>query len=115
MLYASTGFGGPRYDVDVQEGSTSKCLRLNLQDYKVSMLDPPPVKILKGGVEVEEKLVKNATLTDPASESGAQATEATFYRFDSTTFKASFDSKYGTPVLKGIYICKPGKGLLDKR
>lgn len=108
VLYASTGLGGPRYDLDMQEGDISKCLRLNLQDYKVTMLDPPPVKILKDGVEVEEKLVKNATLTDPGSETGAQTTEATFYRFDTTTFKASFDSKYGTPVLKGIYICKPG-------
>ena len=108
VLYAGSGFGGPRYDLDMQEGSTSKCLRLNLQDYRVTMLDPPPVKILKDGVEAEEKLVTNATLTDPGSETGAQTTEATFYRFDTTTFKASFDSKYGTPVLKGIYICKPG-------
>ncbi len=108
VLYASTGFGGPRYDLDMQEGSTTKCLRLNLQEYKVTMLDPPPVKLLKDGVEVEEKLVKNATFSNPGSDTGAQTTEASFYRFDSTTFSASFDSKYGTPVLKGIYICKPG-------
>ena len=108
VLYAGSGFGGPRYDIDMQEGNSSKCLRLNLQEYKVTMLDPPPVKILKDGVEAEEKLVTNATLTNPGSDTGAQTTEASFYRFDTTTFKASFDSKYGTPVLKGIYICKPG-------
>ena len=81
--------------------------RLNLQGYSVNIIDPEPVTLYKNGKLETVHAVTNAQFTDPGSSSANYTTGATFYRYDTTAIKAAVDSKYGTAVLKGIYICNP--------
>ena len=88
-------------------GDKDCSFRFDLQDYKVSIIDPEPVSLYKNGSLQKVKAVTNAQFTDPNSASANYTTSATFYRYDTTTIKAAVDSKYGTATLKGIYLCDP--------
>ena len=88
-------------------GDTSCSFRLNLQDYNVRIIDPEPVKLFKNGKLDTVYAIKDAQFTDPGKTSSSWTTEATFYRYDTTTIKANVDSKYGSATLKGVYICDP--------
>lgn len=88
-------------------GDKDCSFRLNLQDYHVRIIDPEPVKLFKNGKLESVHAVTNAQFTDPNSTAASYTTEATFYRYDSTTIKAAVDSKYGAATLRGIYICNP--------
>ncbi len=88
-------------------GSTDCSFRMNLQDYNVRIIDPENVKLFKNGKLETVKAITNAQFTNPGLTTSSWTTEATFYRYDTTTIKANIDSKYGRASLKGIYICNP--------
>ena len=88
-------------------GNANCSTRLNLQDYDVSIVDPEPIKLFKNGKLESVKAVTNAQFTDPNRDTANYTTRATFYRYDTTAFKAAIDSQFGKATLKGVYMVNP--------
>ena len=96
------GYAGLR--VHNYNGDRDCSFRLEVQPYDVTIRDPEPVPMYINGKLEKIKVVKDSLFTDPGKTSAATTNNATFYRYDSTTIKATIDSKYGSGNLKGIRL-----------
>ena len=88
-------------------GDADCAMRLDLQGYDIRIMDPPEIKMLKDGKCIDMPVVNNAQFTDPNYATTNYTTRATFYRYDTTTFRETIDSRFGSVDFQGIYLCNP--------